>query len=179
MNHEPFETWILSQKEEILTPQQQNELQVHLDECPHCRQIAAGWANVESIIQSTPMVCAPTGFAQRAQTSLAKRRQREHQLQTRRFFLFTFVFLVVTSLILSTGLLIFLSPVGILVNVMHMVARCALFFQQVENVLRVAASAMPPIIPVMLIVLAISTFTILSLVWSMALWRISVKGVLR
>jgi hypothetical protein len=41
-------------------------------------------------------------------------------------------------------MILFLSPLEILVNAMHMVARCALFLQQVENVLRIAVNALPP-----------------------------------
>jgi hypothetical protein len=49
MNHEPFETWILSQREENLSPQQQTDLLEHMDECPRCQQMSTNWANVESL----------------------------------------------------------------------------------------------------------------------------------
>ncbi len=179
MNHEPFETWILSQREENLTLQQQTDLQGHLDECPRCQQLDTNWANVESLLVCTPMVSAPLGFAQRAQEGLVKRRQREHQLQTRRFLLFTFVFLAVTSVALTAGMILFLSPLEILVSAMQIVARCALFLQQVENVLRIAVNALPPIVPLTFIAVILSTFSILSFIWSLAVMRISVKGVLR
>jgi len=178
MNHEPFETWILSQKEENLTPQQQTDLQEHLEDCPICQQLDTSWANVENLLICSPMVSAPLGFTQRAQDGLVKRRQREHQLQIRRFFLFTFVFLAVTSLALTAGMILFLSPLEILVNAMHIFARCALFLQQVENVMRIAVTILPPIIPLALITAIFGTFTILSFVWSLAMMRISVKGVL-
>jgi hypothetical protein len=58
---------------------------------------------------------------------MVKTRQREHQLQTRRFSYSHSFYLAVTSLRLTAGTILFLSPLEILVNAMHIFARCALF----------------------------------------------------
>ena len=65
MNHQPFEDWLL--EDEILTIQQQRELQVHLRSCTSCSAIAAS-----NLALHTRHIAVPQpGFTQRFQPRLA------------------------------------------------------------------------------------------------------------
>ena len=73
MNHRPFETWLLN--EQPLTPEEKRDLQVHLQDCPHCTALAE--VNLE--LHSVKMAAPADGFTARFQKRLAEQRVRERR----------------------------------------------------------------------------------------------------
>ncbi len=59
MNHQPFETWLLS--EQSLSRDEQRALQVHMQECGHCTALA----EVNLALKSAQMAAPAVGFTQR------------------------------------------------------------------------------------------------------------------
>jgi hypothetical protein len=76
MNHQPFETWLLS--EETLPPEQALALREHLAACESCQRLEHSWSGVKLLIQRTAPAAPASGFKARWQDRLAKDR-REHQ----------------------------------------------------------------------------------------------------
>jgi len=60
MDHQPFETWLVS--EEPLTPEQQSSLQAHLQDCPRCQNLERTWNQVETLLGERPVVQPAIGF---------------------------------------------------------------------------------------------------------------------
>lgn len=79
MNHPRYEEWIFG--DEPLLPEQQLELEQHLDSCPDCRQLYTAWRSAEASLQTPVMASPDTGFALRWQA------QAEAEQQTRRRWL--------------------------------------------------------------------------------------------
>jgi hypothetical protein len=68
MVHQPFEEWLAG--DELLTPQQERDLQTHLRSCPSC--FALSRANLS--LRAAPALKPAPGFATRFQTRLAAER---------------------------------------------------------------------------------------------------------
>ncbi len=73
MNHQPFEEWLLNDKN--LTPAEMRELDLHLRTCTHCTALSAtGLA-----LRSAPVVAPAAGFALRFQQRLAAQKIAERR----------------------------------------------------------------------------------------------------
>jgi hypothetical protein len=76
MNHLPFEDWLLD--EQLLSPEQERDLQTHLLICNSCTAIA----NSNLALHSKLIVTPAPGFAERFQMRLARRHQELRVRQT-------------------------------------------------------------------------------------------------
>ena len=65
MNHQPFEDWLLDDKN--LSPAEKRELDLHLRTCPRCTSLA----EVGLALRSAPVVPPAAGFTMRFQQRLA------------------------------------------------------------------------------------------------------------
>jgi anti-sigma factor RsiW len=63
MNHNPFETWLLSAAR--LDPRQEEALASHLRDCEDCRELGASMRKLETILQTAPMAAPAPGFSSR------------------------------------------------------------------------------------------------------------------
>jgi hypothetical protein len=73
MNHQPFEEWLLLDKN--LTPAETRELDLHLRTCTHCTALSAtGLA-----LRSTPVISPAAGFTLRFQQRLAAQKIAERR----------------------------------------------------------------------------------------------------
>lgn len=94
MNHRLYEDWLFTHLDpdgENLNPQQLKELEVHLQECTSCQQLAASWRQVEVGLRHPVMVDPAPGFAQRWQTLLDVEKARLHRRQSLAMLVFSVV----------------------------------------------------------------------------------------
>lgn len=121
LTHPPFEDWLLS--EEPLSPQQANDLQAHLRTCESCRQVEAGWLQVEHLMRGAGLLAPVAGFSARWQARLEAQRARQHRQQSWMFFVGMLVLAFVALTILA-GVLFALwqSPGQFLFGVLHRLA---------------------------------------------------------
>jgi len=80
MNHLPYEDWLFERPED-LTEQQNAELQTHLEDCMHCRNLVASLGVVEHTLRCAPMLFPAAGFTTRWQARLEAERRRAHRRQ--------------------------------------------------------------------------------------------------
>lgn len=73
MNHQPFESWLLS--EQSLSREEKQTLQVHMQECSHCTALA----EVNLALKSAKMVAPAVGFTQR----FTARLEAQHAVERR------------------------------------------------------------------------------------------------
>lgn len=73
MNHQPFETWLLS--EQSLNRDEQRALKVHMQECGHCTALA----EVNLALKSVQMAAPAAGFSQRFAARLTAQRIGERR----------------------------------------------------------------------------------------------------
>ena len=68
MGHQRFENWLLT--EEPLKPEQQIELQTHLEACLICRTLSDSWQSVAQHLSATTLVDPAPGFTARWEARL-------------------------------------------------------------------------------------------------------------
>lgn len=83
MKHQPFESWIF--QDELLTQDQQRDLDLHLEHCSRCSALSRAWGEIEPRFASAKLTSPAPNFGARWQEHLALRRRqraRRHSLAT-------------------------------------------------------------------------------------------------
>jgi anti-sigma factor RsiW len=103
MNHLPFEEWLLADEPPV--GEQAIELREHLRDCPHCRELEASWASVNTLFQASEQIAPTPGFTTRWQARLQAQQQetlsRKHTRQPWLFFALNFI--IATALFILLG----------------------------------------------------------------------------
>jgi hypothetical protein len=168
MNHQPFEEWLLNDKN--LTPAETRELDLHLRTCTHCTALSAtGLA-----LRSAPVVAPAAGFALRFQQRLAAQKIAE-----RRRKLWGTIILLVSGVgllgwLLAPFLLAFsAAPVEwVTAGIGYLLFIFTSLYALTEVItvlLRMATDFIPPYAWMVLT----STLAGLSLLWTISIWQFS------
>jgi anti-sigma factor RsiW len=174
MNHQPYETWILDEKE--LIPDQKMDLLEHLEKCPKCSGLEKHWKAARQEVKSMPVVAAPADFSRRFHASLAERRRLLALQQTRVLL----ISLVSSGVAILITLAVFLLPHTSIVSVM--VSLFTTFFKLINSVtslwiflssmLRSAPTGFLVSVGVMISLLV----SMVSVLWAVSFYRITMKG---
>jgi|GEM_PF-683918 len=97
MNHQPFEKWIF--EDESLDPQQQENLNAHLETCETCSDLTIALTQFENTVHHSPSPNPTPGFTQRWKDRLHRYR---YQRQQQRLWIFTFSLFAIATIILIT-----------------------------------------------------------------------------
>jgi hypothetical protein len=80
MNHQPFESWLLS--EETLEQDQDRALREHLRDCERCANLEASWNEVHQLFEYAPRPAPAAGFTARWEDRLAVERKKRQVRQS-------------------------------------------------------------------------------------------------
>ncbi len=168
MNHQPFEEWLLNDKN--LTSAEKRELDLHLRTCINCTALSAtGLA-----LRSANVVAPATGFTFRFQQRLAAQKVAE-----RRRRLWGMLVLIVGGLGLLSW---FAAPYlyAFLSSPVEWVAVAISYFlfvitsvQVLTQAMTVLAHILPDIIPAYMWMVLISALAGFGLLWTISIWRFS------
>jgi hypothetical protein len=168
MNHQPFEEWLLNDKN--LTPTEKRELDLHLRTCVHCTALSAtGLA-----LRSTNVVGPAAGFTVRFKKRLAAQKIAE-----RRYRLWGMMVLIVSGLgllgwLTAPFLFAFLSsPVEWITSAISYFLFVLTSVQAITQVMTVLARIMPDLIPPYMWMVIISALAGFGLLWTISIWRFS------
>jgi hypothetical protein len=168
MNHQPFEEWLLNDKN--LTPAETRELDLHLRTCSHCTALSAtGLA-----LRSTPVVAPAAGFTLRFQQRLAAQKVAE-----RRRKLWGMIVLLVGGVGLlgwftAPFLLAFFSaPVGWVAVAIGYFLFVITSLQALAEVMAVLLRTVPDFIPPYIWMVLVSTLAGIGLLWTISIWQFS------
>lgn len=175
MRHQPFETWIV--EESKLTREQRASLQEHLLTCEECRQFQRSWSTVRNHMASAPVMAPAPGFTRRWSASLVERRRQQQKLQERRLLLFLVTGAAASLVMLIVYLFATTSPAGLLVGLFETATHALISWNHVEQAILPVIDDLPLAIPVAFWILLTTGIALLSVVWVVAIWRISPKGV--
>ncbi len=143
MNHQPFETWILSG--EPLSPDDRRALEAHLHTCEACRSLHEALFAVESAFRATPAPRPAEGFSLRWKARLEAERRRIERRQA--WFLLALsavAMLAVTGMLLAGMFLTFESPVDWLVAFSRQIAVALSVASAMGKMLHAVGSLLPP-----------------------------------
>jgi predicted anti-sigma-YlaC factor YlaD len=80
MNHQPFESWLLS--EEVLEQDQDRTLREHLRNCEQCASLESAWTEVHQLLETASQAAPAAGFAARWQERVADQQWKRHARQS-------------------------------------------------------------------------------------------------
>jgi hypothetical protein len=175
MNHQPYETWLLSEHQG--TPAQNVELQQHLETCPDCRKLDAGWKEARQQIQDAALVSPRPGFTARYQASLAERQARLARLQTLRLVGGLAGGLALVSLALGVWVVFTTTPLLVLLSAVDALSQLVHAFSSFEQVVQILLSNTHPVVAVIAWILVTGWAAVLSTAWVWSVYRITMKGV--
>ena len=168
MNHQPFEEWLLNDKN--LTPPEKRELDLHLRTCTHCTALSAtGLA-----LRSANVIKPAPGFATRFQQRLAAQKIAER----RRKLWGTMVLILGGAGLLGW----FAAPylVAIITSPVEWITATIGYFlfvisslQALTVVMTVLLLMMPDFIPPYVWMVLISALAGFGLLWTTLIWRFS------
>jgi hypothetical protein len=168
MNHQPFEEWLLLDKN--LTPAEMRDLDLHLRTCSHCTALSAtGLA-----LRSAPVVAPAAGFTLRFQQRLAAQKIAE-----RRRKLWGMIILLLSGIGLIGWLTapylfaFFAAPVQWITTAigyfLFIITSLQALTEVVTVLLRMATDFIPPYIWMVLL----SALAGLGLLWTVSIWQFS------
>ena len=168
MNHQPFEEWLLNDKN--LTPAEKSELNLHLRGCSYCTALTE--TGLE--LRSAPVVAPAAGFALRFQKRLAAQKVAERRRK---------LWGVIILLVSGVGLLgwftapyllaIFTSPVEWVTAVIGSFLFVITSLQALTEVVAVLLRMVPDFVPPYIWMVAASALAGLGLLWAVSIWQFS------
>ncbi len=168
MNHQPFEAWLLNDKN--LTSPEKRELDLHLRTCTHCTALSATGLALRSANVVTPAAGFTVRFQQRlAAQKIAERRRR----------LWGMIVLIVAG----AGLLSWFaapyvyafisSPAEWLTAAIGYLLFIVTSFQALSQVMAILARVLPDFIPPYIWMVIVSALAGFGLLWTISIWRFS------
>ena len=168
MNHQPFEIWLLEEKQ--LEPAQQRELDSHLRSCAHCTAIAETGLQLKSVRAAGPAA----GFAQRFAVRLAAHRVVERRRRLWGMSIFTVAGVALLGW-LGSPIWIGLrnSPAQSIARILDYILFITSSLQAVLDVGRALVQVGPGFVPPFAWMVIASGLAGLSLLWYISIWRLN------
>jgi hypothetical protein len=166
MNHQPFETWLL--EEQILTPEQKRELQVHLQTCKYCTALAETGMALHTKKMSAPAA----GFTVRFEKRLAAQRLIDRRKRIVGMIVFVLGSLVLLALLGgSTILSIMNSPADWITLGIGYLLFIITSLQALTEMGVVLFRVIPGLIPPFGWMVITSFIGGFALLWTVSIWR--------
>lgn len=168
MNHQPFEEWLLNDKN--LTSAEKRELDLHLRTCVHCTALSATGLALRSANVAVPVAGFSVRFQQRlAAQKIAERRRRLWGMMVLilggvglpGWFAAPYLYAVITSPVEWIT-----AAIGYFLFVVSSV-------QALTQVMTVLARILPDFIPPYMWMVLISALAGFGLLWTISIWQFS------
>ena len=174
MNHQPFEDWLLNEK--VIDPKQKLDLDAHLRICSYCRALAETGRALHSVKKVSPA----EGFNTRFQARLAARKLAERRRKLWGSVVFTFGGLVMLLWIAGPYMAsFFASPATWITSLIEWGVFLVTTLQAVAQAGSVVLHMMPSFLSPFALMVVISAFAGIGLLWTVSIWRFARGGVPR
>lgn len=179
MNHQPFETWLLS--EATLSTEQAAALQDHLSTCEACQRLECSWSGVQELIRRSGTATPAPGFTARWKVRLAEERRERSQHQAWGMLFVTGSIAMVLLLALGGQALdLFRSPQQVLMTVVYRLFSLYYLGHASLEFLPAALHSFVGLLPLALWIFTLGIASLLGVLWIvayqkiMAFWRMHV-----
>ena len=164
MSHQPYERIIFTK--EALPKEQQNQLNLHLQDCENCHTLAYALGSLEKLFSNSPTPSPAPGFTQRWQSRLNERHNKQ---QIRNLWLMTFGLFTLAGVILLCLFFLHLPYINMAYELSQLIARISRLAAEVRNsftIIRSITSDLPFIIPVILLITPSTLLAITALIFA-------------
>ncbi|MCC6146003.1 MAG: hypothetical protein IT308_00390 [Anaerolineaceae bacterium] len=176
MKHQPFENWILDDDLE-LSQEQVSALKKHLEDCSYCQELDKNWQAATMLLVTRPILSPSSGFSLRWQDQFVAKRLLQQKKQVRKTFLFVFLGIFTTSILLMLYLALTADLAHTLVTLTKGIINLSFSFIKVAQVVKPFLNSLPTVIPVSAWMFLTTTFVTLTFAWFVAVWQFAFKGV--
>jgi hypothetical protein len=174
MNHQPFEDWLLNDK--LVDPKQKLELDAHLRVCPYCSALAETGMALRSVKKVSPAA----GFTARFQMHLAARKLAERRRRLWGTVLFTLGGFAMLMWIAAPYMAsFFASPATWITSLIEWGVYLITTLQAILQAGSVVVRVMPSFLPPFALMVLLSAFAGVGLLWSVSIWRFAQRDVPR
>ena len=166
MNHQPFEEWLLTEK--LISPRERLDLDAHLRICSYCSALAETGKALRTVKRVSPAA----GFSTRFQARLAM--QKAADLRRKRWgsLLFTFGGLVMLMWLVGPYLAsFFVAPATWIAAMVEWVVFLITTLQAVTQAGSVLLRMLPGFLSPFGLMVLVSAFAGIGLLWSVSIWR--------
>lgn len=166
MNHQPFEEWLLTEK--LISPREKLDLDAHLRICSYCSALAETGKALRTVKRVSPAA----GFSTRFQARLAM--QKAADLRRKRWgtLLFTFGGLVMLMWLVGPYLVsFFVAPATWIAAMVEWVVFLITTLQAVTQAGSVLLRMLPGFLSPFGLMVLVSAFAGIGLLWSVSIWR--------
>jgi hypothetical protein len=166
MNHQPFEEWLLTEK--LISPREKLDLDAHLRICSYCSALAETGKALRTVKRVSPAA----GFSTRFQARLAM--QKAADLRRKRWgtLLFTFGGLVMLMWLVGPYLAsFFVAPATWIAAMVEWVVFLITTLQAVTQAGSVLLRMLPGFLSPFGLMVLVSAFAGIGLLWSVSIWR--------
>jgi hypothetical protein len=171
MNHQPFEDWLLNDK--LIDPKQKLDLDAHLRICSYCSALAETGRALHSIKMASPSA----GFTARFQTRLVARKQAERRRRLWGAVLFTLGGSVMLMWLAGPYLAsFFTSPATWITSFIQWGVFLVTTLQAIAHASSVMVRVMPSFLSPFALMVLVSAFAGIGLLWTVSIWRFAQRG---
>ena len=166
MNHQPFEEWLLTEK--LISPREKLDLDAHLRICSYCSALAETGKALRTVKRVSPAA----GFSTRFQARLAM--QKAADLRRKRWgtLLFTFGGLVMLMWLVGPYVAsFFVAPATWIAAMVEWVVFLITTLQAVTQAGSVLLRMLPGFLSPFGLMVLVSAFAGIGLLWSVSIWR--------
>jgi anti-sigma factor RsiW len=172
MNHQPFESWLLS--EDDLDKDQSQSLRDHLANCERCASAEASWNEVQQLFDTTPQVTPAVGFATRWQARQAERTHLRQQRQS--WILFGGIaagsFVLLVMLIIQV-VPVLRSPENLVLFIIYRLASLSAYVRAAQNLVFSLLGTIIPLVPSPVWIGLFGMFSMICVLWFVVLKQLS------
>ena len=174
MNHQPFEDWLLNDK--LIDPKQKLELDAHLRVCSYCSALAETGMALRAVKKVSPAA----GFTSRFQARLAERKLAERRRRLWGAVLFTVGGLTMLMWIAGPYMAsFFASPATWITSLIEWGVYLVTTLQAIGQAGSVIVRIMPSFFSPFALMVLLSAFAGVGLLWTVSIWRFTRRGVPR
>ena len=166
MNHQPFEEWLLTEK--LVSPKERLELDAHLRICSYCSALA----ETGKAFRTVKRVAPAAGFSARFQARLAMQKAADRRRKRWGTVLFTFGGLVMLLWLVGPYLLsFFAAPATWIAALIQWMVFLITTLQAVTQAGSVLLRMLPAFLSPFGLMVLVSAFAGIGLLWSVSIWR--------
>jgi anti-sigma factor RsiW len=174
MAHQPFETWIFSEK--TLSSQQREQLAAHLTGCSRCQRMEHAWQSISRQMESTKSVSPTRGFTARWRANFNTRLEKHQNELAKRWFIGLSAAAVLSITLLFIENLATDANSMYLGNISYWFTEISALFSQLRNVVLLLLNNAPTYIWVIAGIVAASWIGIMVFTGSIIVLRYRHKG---
>ena len=164
MNHQPFETWLLS--DDALDEDQTRSLQAHLATCDQCARILSSWGQVHQLFEATAEITPEPGFSMRWQERLAEHNKQAYHFQSWIVLGSISCVAVVLLILICLQLAPFLrSPENLVLFMIYRLGALVTYTQAAQSIAWSMLSTIVKLLPLPVWIAMLGSFSMVFVLW--------------